>query len=94
MKSALVLGALAGLVVAAPAPQLIDLDGVASVVVPEAGPAPNANVAQPDAFDAVAATKAAVASVETASAKFKRTEGDCAPQPSRCAQSYVSNYND
>jgi hypothetical protein len=83
MKSTLILGGLAALAAAAPAPQGIDLDGVAAVMVPKAGPADNINVAQPDAFDAAAVTKSAAASIQTASAKVKRTSGDCAPQESR-----------
>lgn len=89
MKAAVILGALAVLAAAAPAPQLIDLDGVASIEVPPAGPSSDISVAQPDAFDAVAATKAAAASVQTASAKRKRTYGTCAPQQSTSTQSGI-----
>ncbi len=84
MKSSLVLGALVGLAVAVPTPQLIDLDGVAAMDVPEVGPSSEVMVPQPDTFDAAAASKEAAASVEVASTKVKRTEGDCATQPSMC----------
>lgn len=86
MKSAFILGALAGLAAAAPAPQLMDLDEIAAIEIPAVGPSSEVTVAQPDAFDAAAATRAAAASIETASTKVKRSEGDCAPQPSRRAQ--------
>ena len=46
MKSAIIIGALASLAAAAPAPQLIDLDGVASIFVPEAGPSSGLSVAE------------------------------------------------
>ncbi|ERF69061.1 hypothetical protein EPUS_01017 [Endocarpon pusillum Z07020] len=81
MKSSLVLGALVGLAAAVPTPQLIDLDGVAATDIPPVGPSSDVMVAQPDTFDAAAASKEAAASVEAASTKVKRAEGDCAPQP-------------
>jgi hypothetical protein len=91
MKHTLILGVFAGLAAAAPAPQLIDLDGVASIVVPEAGPPDNLNVAQPDAYDAAAAKNAAIASVQTGSIKAKRTDGSCAPQESWCTTAAISS---
>lgn len=84
MKSTLILGALVGLAAAAPRPQLIDLEGVAAIEIPAVGPSSDVTVAQPDAFDAVAVIRAAAESIQTASAKIKRTEGDCAPQQSKC----------
>lgn len=82
MKSSLVFGALVGLAAAVPTPQLIDVEGVAAIEVPAVGPSSEVMVAEPDTFDAAAASKEAAASVEAASTKVKRAEGDCAPQPS------------
>lgn len=89
MKSSLVLGALVGFAAAVPTPQQIDLDKVAAMDIPTVGPSSEVMVAQPDTFDAAAASKEAVASVQTASTKVKRAEGDCAPQPSKCV--YLPN---
>lgn len=82
MKSSLILSALVGLAAAVPTPQMTDLDGVAAVEVPSVGPSSEDIVPRPDTFDAAAASREAAESVQTASTKVKRAEGDCAPQPS------------